>query len=104
MGGIVLVFNVFLQAGLGFSPWHSALTTAPWAAGAFAGSAAGGMSMHRRGRRLLHAGLGVEAAGLPALAAVLHQPAPPLPPPAPLPPPILPRPPPCRPLSPPHSP
>src|ERR1700730_5596421 len=29
MGGIVLVFNVFLQAGLGFSPWHSALTTAP---------------------------------------------------------------------------
>jgi MFS family permease len=73
MGGIVLVFNVFLQAGLGFSPWHAALTTAPWAAGAFAGSAAGGMSMHRLGRRVLHAGLVVEAAGLLALAAVLHQ-------------------------------
>src|SRR5215472_775288 len=57
MGGIVLVFNVFLRAGLGFSPWHSALTTAPWAAGAFVGSAAGGMSMARLGRRVLHAGL-----------------------------------------------
>jgi MFS family permease len=73
MGGIVLVFNVFLQAGLGFSPWHSALTTAPWAAGAFLGSAAGGMSMARLGRRVLHAGLVVEAAGLLALGAVLHQ-------------------------------
>ena len=73
MGGIVLVFNVFLQAGLGFSPWHSALTTAPWAAGAFVGSAAGGMSMARLGRRVLHAGLVVEAAGLLALGEVLHQ-------------------------------
>jgi MFS family permease len=73
MGGIVLVFNVFLQAGLGFSPWHSALTTAPWAAGAFAGSAVGGMSMARLGRRILHAGLVVEAAGLVAFGAVLHQ-------------------------------
>jgi MFS family permease len=73
MGGIVLVFNVFLQAGLGFSPWHSALTTAPWAAGAFVGSAVGGMSMARLGRRILHAGLVVEAAGLVAFGAVLHQ-------------------------------
>ena len=39
LGGIVMIFNVFLQNGLGFSPWHSAITTAPWAAGAFIGSA-----------------------------------------------------------------
>lgn len=72
MGGIVLVFNVLLQAGLGFTPWHSAITTAPWAAGAFAGSAASGMTVSRFGRRVLHAGLVVEAAGLVALTAALR--------------------------------
>ena len=64
LGGIVMIFNVFLQNGLGFSPWHSAITTAPWAAGAFIGSAAGGIAMSKLGRRVLHAGLVVEAAGL----------------------------------------
>ena len=39
-----MIFNVFLQNGLGFTPWHSAITTAPLAAGAFIGSAAGGVS------------------------------------------------------------
>jgi MFS family permease len=72
MGGIVMIFNVFLQNGLGFTPWHSALTTAPWAAGAFVGSAIGGMTMARLGRRVLHAGLVIEAAGLLAVCAVLH--------------------------------
>ena len=72
MGGIVVVFNVLLQAGLGYTPWHSAITTAPWAAGAFIGSAAGGMTMARLGRRVLHAGLVVEAVGLLALSGVLR--------------------------------
>ena len=72
MGGIVLIFNVFLQAGLGFSPWHSAITTAPWAAGAFIGSAIGGMTMGALGRRVLLVGLVVEAAGLLVLYAVLR--------------------------------
>ena len=72
MGGIVVIFNVLLQAGLGYTPWHSAITTAPWAAGAFVGSAASGITMGRLGRRVLHAGLVVEAAGLLALAFVLR--------------------------------
>jgi EmrB/QacA subfamily drug resistance transporter len=72
LGGIVMIFNVFLQSGLGFTPWHSALTTAPWAAGAFIGSAAGGIAMSKLGRRVLHAGLVVEAAGLLAIYAVLR--------------------------------
>jgi EmrB/QacA subfamily drug resistance transporter len=72
LGGIVMIFNVFLQNGLGFSPWHSAITTAPWAAGAFIGSAVGGITMSKLGRRVLHAGLVVEAAGLLAIYAVLH--------------------------------
>jgi MFS family permease len=72
LGGIVMIFNVFLQNGLGFTPWHSALTTAPWAAGAFVGSAIGGIAMAKLGRRVLHAGLVVEAAGLLAMYAVLR--------------------------------
>ncbi len=64
LGGIVMIFNVFLQNGLGFTPWHSAITTAPWAAGAFVGSAVGGITMAKLGRRVLHAGLVVEVAGL----------------------------------------
>jgi hypothetical protein len=40
--------------------------------GAFIGSAAGGIAMSRLGRRVLHAGLVVEAAGLLAIYAVLR--------------------------------
>ena len=72
LGGIVMIFNVFLQNGLGFTPWHSAVTTAPWAAGAFIGSAVGGIAMAKLGRRVLLAGLVIEAAGLAGLYAVLH--------------------------------
>jgi EmrB/QacA subfamily drug resistance transporter len=72
LGGIVMIFNVFLQNGLGFTAWHSALTTAPWAAGAFVGSAVGGIAMTKLGRRVLHAGLVVEATGLLAVYAVLR--------------------------------
>ncbi len=72
LGGIVMIFNVFLQNGLGFSPWHSAITTAPWAAGAFVGSAVGGIAMSKLGRRVLHAGLVIEAAGLLAIYVVLR--------------------------------
>ncbi len=72
LGGIVMIFNVFLQNGLGFTPWHSAVTTAPWAAGAFIGSAVGGIAMAKLGRRVLLAGLVVEAAGLAGVFAVLR--------------------------------
>ena len=72
LGGIVMIFNVFLQNGLGFTPWHSAVTTAPWAAGAFIGSAVGGIAMAKLGRRVLLAGLVVEAAGLAGLCLVLR--------------------------------
>jgi EmrB/QacA subfamily drug resistance transporter len=72
MGGIVLAFNVVLQVGLGFTPWHSAITTAPWAAGAFIGSAISGMTMGKLGRRVLHAGLVAEAAGLLGQYLVFH--------------------------------
>jgi MFS family permease len=68
----VMIFNVFLQAGLGFSPWHSALTTAPWAGAAFFGSGRGSVVMPKLGRRVLQAGLVIEAIGLTGLYAVLQ--------------------------------
>ena len=68
-----MIFNVFLQNGLGFTPWHSAVTTAPWAAGAFIGSAVGGIAMAGLGRRvLLTPGWSSRLAGLAGIYAVLH--------------------------------
>ena len=72
MGGIVLTLGVLLQVGLGYTPIHAALTTAPFALGGFVGSAMGGMLMHKVGRTILQAGLVVMGAGLLGLYAVLH--------------------------------
>jgi EmrB/QacA subfamily drug resistance transporter len=73
MGGIGLTLGVFLQAGLGYSPIHAALTTAPFALGGFIGSGAGSMLMHKVGRTVMQAGLVIMGLGLLALyAAVEH--------------------------------
>ena len=72
LGGIVLIFNVFLQEGLGFSPWHSALSTAPWAGGAFVGAAVAGMTLARLGRKIVHIGLVIETVGLVGVILVLR--------------------------------
>lgn len=72
MGGIGLTLGVFLQAGLGYSPIHAALTMAPFALGGFVGSAAGGMLMHKVGRTILQAGLALMGAGLVGLYAALQ--------------------------------
>jgi EmrB/QacA subfamily drug resistance transporter len=72
LGGIVLIFNVFLQEGLDFSPWHSALSTAPWAGGAFFGAAVAGMTLAKLGRRIVHIGLVIETAGLVGVILVLR--------------------------------
>jgi MFS family permease len=72
LGGTMIIFAVLLQAGLGFSPMHSALTTVPWAAGAFVGSGVGGALMHKLGRRVLQIGLVLETAGLVGFYLVLR--------------------------------
>jgi MFS family permease len=72
LGGVVLILNVLMQAGLGFSPWHAAITTAPWAAGSFVGSAISGVAMNKFGRKVLQAGLVAEVIGLLGLYAVLR--------------------------------
>jgi hypothetical protein len=73
MGGIGLTLGVFLQAGLGYTPIHAALTTAPFALGGFFGSASGAMLMHKVGRTIMQVGLLIMGAGLVALyVAVEH--------------------------------
>jgi MFS family permease len=72
MGGVTLTLGVLLQVGLGYTPIHASLTTAPFALGGFIGSAAGGMLMHKVGRSIVQAGLAVMGIGLLALYAVLE--------------------------------
>jgi EmrB/QacA subfamily drug resistance transporter len=73
MGGITLTLGVFLQAGLGYSPMHAALTTAPFALGGFIGSGVGSTLMGKVGRSIVQAGLVVMGLGLLGLyVAVEH--------------------------------
>ena len=72
MGGVMLSTGILLQVGLGYSPIHAALTMAPWAMGAIAGSAFGGMFMHKLGRTILHVGLALMATGLVAQVIALE--------------------------------
>ncbi len=72
MGGLTLTLTVLLQLGLGYTPIHASLTTAPYALGGFIGSAAGGILLARLGRTILQAGLVVKAAGLVGLYVALH--------------------------------
>jgi hypothetical protein len=72
MGGLTLTLTVLLQLGLGYSPIHASLTTAPYALGGFVGSAAGGMLLAKLGRTILQAGLIVKGAGIAALYIALH--------------------------------
>lgn len=62
--GFSLAVGLFLQLGLGYSPLKASLTMAPWAVGAFLGSAIGATVLANLGRRVLHLGLGLMAAGL----------------------------------------
>jgi MFS family permease len=72
MGGVTLTLGVLLQVGLGYTPIHASLTTAPFALGGFVGSAAGGMLMHKVGRSIVQAGLAVMGIGLLGLYLVLE--------------------------------
>jgi EmrB/QacA subfamily drug resistance transporter len=62
--GFSLAVGLFLQLGLGYSPLKASLTMAPWAVGAFVGSAVGATALAGMGRRVLHLGLGLMTAGL----------------------------------------
>jgi EmrB/QacA subfamily drug resistance transporter len=71
MGGIMFTLGVLLQVGLGYTPIHAALTTAPFALGGFIGSAIGGMTMARLGRTVVQIGIIVMGLGIGWLSLVI---------------------------------
>lgn len=73
IGLFFLCWNIFLQAGLGFSALRAGLTTVAFAAGAFMSSAlAVSVLVNKYGRKVLTAGVLVEIVGVAALAWAVH--------------------------------
>jgi EmrB/QacA subfamily drug resistance transporter len=70
MAGLGITLGILMQVGLGWSPIGAALASAPFALGAFAGSAVGGMTMHKLGRKVIQSGLVFMAAGLAGLVVL----------------------------------
>jgi EmrB/QacA subfamily drug resistance transporter len=64
MGGMVLVFNVMLQAGLGFSPLGSGVATIGIPVAAIFGSITSSVTLARLGRKTIQIGATVMAGGL----------------------------------------
>jgi EmrB/QacA subfamily drug resistance transporter len=72
MAGLGITLGILMQVGLGWTPIHAAVASAPFALGAFVGSAIGGMTMHKLGRKVIQAGLLFMGTGLAGLLAVLE--------------------------------
>ncbi|HEY2764739.1 MAG TPA: MFS transporter [Pseudonocardiaceae bacterium] len=70
--GIWLVFALFFQHGLGYSPLRSGLTVTPFALGSAVSAAVAGRLVARYGRWVTIAGLVLSAGGLAATALVLR--------------------------------
>lgn len=71
--GIWLVFALFFQDGLGYTPLHSGLAVTPFALGVAVSSVIAGRLVARVGRWLTVCGLIAVAIGLAAVAIVLRQ-------------------------------
>ncbi|WP_183656108.1 MFS transporter [Prauserella isguenensis] len=69
-GGMWLVFAMFFQQGLGFSPLESGLLVTPFALGSAVSSPLAGRAVARWGRKVTLTGLGLVALGI-GLVAVL---------------------------------
>ena len=70
--GIWLVFALYFQHGLGYTPLQSGLAVTPFALGGAVSAAVAGRLVHRYGRWLTVVGLGAVAVGLATTALVLH--------------------------------
>jgi EmrB/QacA subfamily drug resistance transporter len=65
MNGVMLIVNLFIQLGLGFSPMHTGLAMTPLALGLAVGAASSGAALGPKfGRKVLHAGLAVIGLGM----------------------------------------
>jgi predicted MFS family arabinose efflux permease len=72
MGGMVLVLNVMLQAGLGFTPLACGIATIGIPVAAIFGSITSSVTLERLGRTTIHIGTATMAAGLVAADLVLR--------------------------------
>ena len=70
--GIWLVFALYFQHGLGYTPLQSGLAVTPFALGSAVSAAVAGRLVNRYRRWLTVAGLGAVAIGLATTALVLH--------------------------------
>ncbi|MDQ4010797.1 MAG: MFS transporter [Actinomycetota bacterium] len=70
--GIWLVFALYFQHGLGYSPLQSGLAVTPFALGSAVSAAVAGRLVNRYSRWLTVIGLGAVAIGLASTALVLH--------------------------------
>jgi EmrB/QacA subfamily drug resistance transporter len=70
--GIWLVFALFFQQGLGYTPLQSGLSVTPFALGSAVAAAVAGRLVPRWGRRLTVTGLSLVAFGLLAVALVVE--------------------------------
>ncbi|ONI86833.1 MFS transporter [Saccharothrix sp. ALI-22-I] len=70
--GIWLVFALYFQTGLGYSPLESGLAVTPFAVGSAASAVVGGRLVERWGRKLTVTGLSLVVAGLGVTAVVLR--------------------------------
>jgi EmrB/QacA subfamily drug resistance transporter len=70
--GIWLVFALFFQTGLGWTPLRSGLTITPFALGSAVSAVFGGRLVERFGRRLTVVGLATVVVGIGATALVLR--------------------------------
>ncbi|MGW4241207.1 MFS transporter [Nocardia sp. NPDC004722] len=71
IAGFSLALGLLLQLGFGYSAIGASLAMAPWAIGAFVGSAAGAMTS-QLGRKTLHIGLVIMAVGTTGTFTVFH--------------------------------
>ena len=70
--GMLLVYGLYMQLGLGYSPLHAALTLAPLSIGiAIGATLSGALLAPRFGRAVLHAGVAIMALGMIALIATV---------------------------------
>ncbi|MEV0404439.1 MFS transporter [Actinoallomurus sp. NPDC050550] len=71
MAGFSLVFSLFLQVGLGYSPLRAGLSTVPWSVGVIVGFGIAQV-VQRFGRRVIHGGALSMALGAGGIVLTLH--------------------------------
>ncbi|MFI0453753.1 MFS transporter [Actinomadura sp. 6N118] len=71
MTGFALVFGLYTQLGLGYSPFKAGMAQIPWSAGMIVGFGLA-QAVARFGRKVIHGGTVIMTGGVLGIAATLH--------------------------------